>query len=65
MTATATTTTATTTATRLYALIAALLFAALALLAAPAAISHFAPASHPGSSFTTTHPDNWNCKYGC
>jgi hypothetical protein len=60
MTATATTAGA----TRFYALIAALLFAALAVLAAPAAISHLAPAAHPGSSFTTTHPDNprcWTC----
>jgi hypothetical protein len=33
----------------------------LAVLAAPTTISHLAPASHPGSSFTTTHPDNALC----
>jgi hypothetical protein len=55
------TTIATAAATRFYALIAALLFAVLAVLAAPAVISHLAPASHPGSSFTTTHPDNPRC----
>jgi hypothetical protein len=47
--------------TRFYALIAALLFATLAVLAAPIAISHFAPASHQGGSFTTTHPNNPRC----
>ena len=53
---------ATATATRLSALIAALLFAVLAVLTAPAMISHLAPASHQGSSFTTTHPDNHPCR---
>jgi hypothetical protein len=53
----------TATATRLYALIAALLIAALAALAAPAMISHLAPASHQSSSFTATNPDNWTCRY--
>ena len=54
----------TATATRLSTLIAALLIAVLAVLTAPAMISHLAPASHPASSFTTTHPDNPHC-YSC
>jgi hypothetical protein len=57
MTATATA------ATRFYALIAALLFAVLAVLTAPAVISHLAPASHQASSFTTTHPANAFCRH--
>ena len=51
----------TATASRLYTLIAALLIAVLAVLTAPAMISHLASASHQASSFTTTHPDNPHC----
>jgi hypothetical protein len=58
------TTIATATATRFYALIAAVLFTALAVLAAPTVASHLAPASHQGSSVTaTSHPDNVYCRH--
>jgi hypothetical protein len=53
---------ATAAATRFYALIAALLVAVLAVLAAPAMISHLAPASLPDSSFTTSQPNNPQCR---